>query len=380
MRKIVVVTGSRAEYGLLKPVMLRIKEHHDAELVVIATGMHMMRSKGNTIDEIKKDFSIGAEVDMGMADDQAQTLIRSLGIGIEKLVEVLARIKPDIVLVLGDRNEALAAAITASQLMIPVAHIHGGDLTNSGTIDESIRYAITDFSHIHFAATEKSAERLKKVGEEQWRIHVTGSPAIDAINSINYMSREEIMDKFNLDANKKFTVLIHNPVTIDPEGSFEDLKVELDTLSKMDIQAVIIYPNADRGSERMINLIDSYEDVSTFKIHKNIPHNDFLNLLKYAAFLIGNSTSGIIEAPSLNIPVINVGERQTGREYFGYVKFIKSDSACIKKEINQILDGSFSYPETNNPYGDGSTSEKIVQILMNENLDGDILKKRKCLL
>ena len=378
-RKIMVVTGSRAEYGLLKPVMEKITVSDQLLLQVVATGMHLIKEKGHTVDEIKKDFTVDNEIDMELYDDKCETLVKALGIGIKKLVDVFIEKKPDIILILGDRNEALAAAITAAQLNIPVAHIHGGDITNSGTIDESIRFSITDFAHIHFAATEKSAERIRKVGEEEHRIIFSGSPAIDAIINSSRSTKEEIMKKYQLDNTKPFVMFVHNPVTIDPKGSLHDIKIILEVLAEVGIQIIAVHPNADNGSEAMINEINKYKDNDNFKIHKNIEHQDYLTLLSYANFLIGNSTSGIIEAPTLKTPVLNIGERQKGREYFGYIKFLKPDKDVIQVGVNNTLKNNFEFPNENNPYGEGKASEKIVKVLSDVKLGLNMIRKRKCL-
>ena len=379
MRKIAVVTGSRADYGILKPVMTSIRKSPQLKLLTIVTGMHLIKNKGYTIEEVKKDFFVDAEINVEMDNDKEETLIKAFGRGINKLVDVFLKLKPDIVVVLGDRNEALAGAITAAQLNIPVAHIHGGDISQSGTIDESIRFAITNFSHIHFAATKESAERIKKIGEQEGRIYLTGSPAVDAIKSTTYLSRDSIMRNYNLNTSEPFGLLIHNPITIDPKTSLRDLKTELEVLTRMGIQILIVYPNADCGSEEIISAISAYKDNKNIKIYKNIDHSDFLNLLKYAEFLIGNSTTGIIEAPTLKTPVLNIGQRQTGREYFGYIKFLRADKEIIKKELGIILKKNFNFPEDENPYGDGTTAKKIVDVLVNIRLDFSLIKKERCL-
>ncbi len=380
-RKIAVVTGSRAEYGLLRPVMQAIKKHPKLALSVIVAGMHLVRSKGLTLKEVEKDFKVDFKVDMKMKDDSNITLAKSLGYGIIRFVQIFEKAKPDIVVVLGDRNEALAATLAASQINIPVAHIHGGDITNSGTIDESIRFSISNFAHIHFVASKKSAERLLKIGEEKRRVFFTGSPGIDAILNSKYLSRKTIMNKYNLNSLRSYCILVHNPVTIDPKSSYKDLKSELELLDSLGIRVIAIHPNADAGSTAMVKLLDSYarKEKPNFSIYKNILHKDYLNLLKYASFLMGNSTSGIIEAPTLKTPVINVGERQKGRDYFGYIKFVDSKRSSLINAIEAVTDKKFVFPKTKNPYGNGNSAKKIVDILVKQKLGFNLIKKIKCL-
>jgi len=371
-----VITGSRAEYGLLSPVMQAIQQHPDLKLSIIATGMHLMERFGFTVNEIKKDgFRIDEEVFVSENADISTSFGHTV-IGIFKAID---RIKPDFVLVLGDRFEALAGAIVGATNNIPVAHIHGGDKTTSGHIDESIRFAITKFAHIHFVATKESKNRVIQLGEEPFRIYQVGSPAIDVILTKKLKSHSQIANQFNLSLNKPIVIVLQHPVSIEADQAGVQMEKTLLAIKELNAQIIIIYPNSDLGSLEMIKKIEEYRNLPNIQIHKNIEHELYLGLLKIASVLVGNSSSGIIEAPYFKLPVVNVGSRNVGREHGENVIFVDYNKGQILNGIKKALfDEEFKKKVNNciNLYGDGKSSKRIVEVLATIHINKKLLKKQ----
>lgn len=378
MRRIAVATGTRAEYGLLKPILEEIKKSSDLELSLIVTGMHFSEDFGRTVDEIKKDgYAIAYSVDVLEKDDAPAGMARYVGRTTVEMANALEKIKPDMLLILGDRAETLASAIAAAYSNIPVAHLCGGDV--SGSIDNTARNAITKLAHIHFPATEKSAERIIKMGEEKWRVHVVGMPGLDSIFREKLLSKEEITAKLGIDLNQPFAIVVQHPVTTESEHSGEQMKETMDAIVKLNLQAVVIYPNADAGGGRMIQAIENYRKYPVIKIFKSLPHIEYLSLMNAADVMIGNSSSGIIEAPCFHLPVVNIGTRQDGRERSSNVidADYKKDEiiAAVKKAL---YDESFKkqVKKCRNIYGDGRTAERVVKILSELGINQRLLQKR----
>lgn len=378
MRKICVITGTRANYGRLKTIMNEIINHEELELKLIVTGMHLIPEFGYTVTEIEKDgYIIDARVDMHLSSDTGASMCKSLGLGLIGLTQAIENIQPDIILILGDRGEDLAGAIIGSHMNIPVAHIHGGEVT--GTIDESIRHATTKFSHIHFAATEGSKERLLKLGEMKNYVFNVGSPGLDAILNREYSTKREIFNKFNLDENKKLIIVAQHPVTTQKEQAKHQMKETMEAIKDLEIQTLLIYPNADAGGREMIDIIKKYESLEFINTYKNINFEDYLNLLNHADVMIGNSSSGIMEAPSYHLPVINLGIRQDGREQSTNILNIKHEKELIKEAIEKcVYDEVFikQVKECINPYGDGKTGGRIANILAEIEIDNKLIQKK----
>lgn len=379
-RKIAVVTGTRAEYGLLYPVMSAIKKDKSMELSIIATGMHLSQEFGHTVDYIESDgFKIDAKVDMLLSGDSQVSMAKSLGIGIIGITQALEAIDPDIVLVYGDRGEPFAATVSAAHLMIPVAHVHGGDAARGSNIDDSIRYAITKFAHIHFTATKKHAERVIRLGEEPWRVHVVGSPALDAILHGEIPSSSDIARIFSLDKEKPIVLVIQHPTSINARDAAKEMRETMEALRKLELQSVVIYPNADAGGRAMIKVIKEYENYSFIKTFKSVPRREYLGLMKAASVMVGNSSSGIIEAPSLKLPVVNIGIRQAGREKSENVIDVGHDKDAIVNSIRKALyaaDFKEKVRKCKNPYGDGKSSQRIAKILRELEITPRLLRKQ----
>lgn len=376
-KNICVVTGTRAEYGLLKIVIQKIEESEVLKLSLIVTGMHLLKKFGGTINVIKKDgFPISKIVPM--YEEKEKNLGKALGNGVINLTHALKEIKPDILLILGDRYEPLAAALAASTLNIPIAHIHGGDNVHKGQVDEQIRHAITKFANLHFPVSPKSYERIKLLGEEEWRIHLVGSPGLDMIFNETLLNKEEICNEFNLEINQKIVLCVYHPYIIEKEKAGEQMGLILKILKDMNLQTIIIYPNNDPGCDLIIKEIESMKNTQKFLIFKNLERKLYLSLLKHSDLLIGNSSSGIIESPVFNLPVINLGNRNRGRETGENVINVFFDHTKITEAVNKALSNDFkNFCKTvKNPYGKGKASEKIVKILEEIEINKKLLIKK----
>jgi GDP/UDP-N,N'-diacetylbacillosamine 2-epimerase (hydrolysing) len=379
MKKICVLTGSRAEYGLLKPIMLAIQNHSGLRLSLIVTGMHLSKEHGYTVNEIIKDgFEVAEQVDMGNGGSTGYGMAHSIGIGIQKIAASLKRISPDILLVLGDRIEPLSGVIAAAYMNIPIAHIHGGDTTRGG-LDESARHAITKFSHIHFPATKKSAERILKLGEDSWRVHIVGAPSLDNILHQKLLQKNVIEKRLNLDLSKETILLVQHSVTTEPENARFQIIETLEAIRELKYQTVVIYPNSDAGSADIISQIKKYARYPFIKSYKNLPYIEFLSLMKYVSVMVGNSSSGIIESSPFRLPIVNIGIRQEGRERSDNVLDTPHRKDEIIKSIKKALfDMKFKNKVKNskNPYGDGNTGQRVADILASIPINKSLLQKK----
>ncbi|MBR2858215.1 UDP-N-acetylglucosamine 2-epimerase (hydrolyzing) [bacterium] len=371
VRKVLYVTGTRADYGLMHETLELLNNDENIQLDIVATGMHLMGEFGYSVNEIKKDNFNLHIVNQTFLKDNEQSMSLFIGNLINDLTKLMSRLKPDIVLLLGDRGEMLAGAIVASYLQIPIAHIHGGDV--SSTVDDSTRHAITKLSNIHFPATELSASRIKQMGENQDNIFVVGAPGLDSIiKSKDNVDEDYLKEKYNI--SKDFVLVLQHPVSLEVENSANQIEQTLNAVKSTDYQVILVYPNADAGGRAMIDKINEF-DVDAYK---NIPHDDFIGLLSLASVLIGNSSSGIIESSSFKLPVINIGTRQSGREKAENVIDVDYDSEEILNALNYIKTDDYQNELKNckNPYGDGKASERICQIIKDIELNNDLLNKK----
>ena len=378
MRKISVVTGTRAEYGYLKPLMKIIEKDNELELIPIITGMHLLPDFGNTFKLVEEDFPHSIKIQMSLNGDTLQDMADYLSSGISNFSKYFAANPPDIVIVLGDRSESLAAALAALYLNIPIAHINGGDVTGT-TIDESIRHAITKISHIHFTHTSLNAERVKKMGEDKKRIFVTGALTLDTLLNTRLSSKIEVFNKYNLNPDKTTFLVVQHPLTTLRDMGYSQMEQLFSALNSLKKQTIMLYPNCDAGGKQLIHLIEKHREEKYLHIFKNLPHEDYLRIMKSVQLMMGNSSSGIIEAPSFQIPVINIGERQQGRE--------KSENIInVEPEKNKILE-AVEFALTNkeflkkvknckNLFGDGTASQKIVNRIKKLTIDDKLIKKQ----
>lgn len=378
-RKILYISGSRAEYGLMRSVLREIKKHPALELEIIVTGMHLMREFGLTVKDIEKDGYKFHRVYAVYERDDKKSMADFIGKFISLLTEKITEIDPDIILLVGDRGEMLAGAIVGAYLTIPVAHIHGGEVTS--TVDEIARHAITKLSHIHFVATPLSARRVIQMGENPSNVFIVGAPSIDNILSGEFTQPRDIAKNYDLDLSRPIIIVVQHPVTTEIEDAERQMRETMEAISDIGEQTIVIYPNADAGGRRMIKVIERYRDKNFIRIYKSVPYMDFLGLMNVADVLVGNSSSGIIEAPSFGLPVVNIGKRQEGRERAENIIDVNHDRKEIKKAIEKALyDENFKRlvksSRNKNPYGDGKAGVRIARILSEIDLSTNLLQKR----
>lgn len=378
-RKITAITGSRSEYGILKPVLKAISESKKLELYLIVVGMHLSKKHGMTINEIKKDgFKIFKTISMIPKNDSNFYMSLELGKGVIELSKIFKKIKPDINLILGDRDEMLASALAASHMNIPNAHIHGGDKSMGG-IDEYNRHAITKISNIHFPATIKSKARILKMGESPKNVFLTGSPSIDAIVSKNITQKKTLEKKYSCDNLENYILLIQHPVTTEPNLSEFQINSILQSIRKLKQPTFAISPNSDAGNKKIFELLIKFAKKYPFiKLYPNIPRNDFLGIIQNCGALVGNSSSGMIEASYFNTPVVNIGIRQKDRERGANVinvENVKSDLIlrAIKKATKIKKEKKLKKCKI---YGNGKASNKIVRILEKIQLNNELIQKQ----
>lgn len=370
IKKIAYLTGTRADFGLMTPVLSAIKKDSAFNLKVFATGMHLMPQFGLTVKEVKKEFPHVVRLNAVFSSDKKKSykdFIRKLS---PLLFKNFSRYKPDLMLVLGDRVEMLCVAIVARFLGIPIAHIHGGDKTT--TIDDTMRNLITKLSSLHFPATAQSAKRVKSLGVDPRHIYVVGTPAIDVIKKMPLYSRQEICSRIGLHPKRKFILVTQHPVSENIDGSSRQMKATVEAVKFFSLPTVIIYPNADPGSAAMIKKIENERKNSLFRIFKSLPYKDFLSLEKEAAVWIGNSSAGILESASFGTPVVNIGKRQFARPHGANVLDVGYKRRDIIRAIDRCLfDKKFidRTKKTKNLWGDGFAAKRITAILKKLSID-----------
>lgn len=377
-RKISVTTGTRAEYGILRPVLMEITKSKKLEFYLIVCGMHLSKKHGMTINEIIKDgFQIYSKVKMIPKYDEMYFMSRALGEGIIQFSKIFRKLKPDINLILGDRDEAFASALAASHMNIPNAHISGGDKTK-GSIDEYIRHAITKISNIHFATSQKSKSRIIKMGENPKYVFLTGNPAIDEIVQQKITNKNELEKKYNIKFKGDEILLLQNPVTTEVELSKKHIKNTLKAIVRFKKTTIAIAPNSDVGNREIFQRLELYSQKYQFiKLYKNLPRDDFLGMLKNCQVFVGNSSSGIVESAYFKIPTVNIGIRQEGRESDDNVINVKNESSeLIYKAIKKALIIKKKDLKNSYIYGMGKASKKIVSILEKIKLDKDLIQKQ----
>ena len=376
-RKILVVTGSRSEYGILRSIIKKIHESKKLKLYVVAAGMHLSKKYGLTINEIKKDgFPISGKVYMIPKGNRPKDMAEALGKGIISFSKIFHQINPNVVVVLGDRDEALSAALASSHMNIPVAHIHGGDKSQGG-IDEYNRHAITKISNLHFAATPKSKERILKMGENPKYVFYTGSPSIDEIKNNSILSKEQLEKKYHHKFSGNEILLLFHPVTTEISKSEKHFKNILSAIAKSHRTTFAVSPNSDAGNFEIFSLLNRFNEKYDFvKLFKNVPRSDFLGLMKNVGVILGNSSSAIIESSYFGTTAINVGIRQQDRERDKNVIDVSGNSASEIFDIIEYVSTRKNLSVNNKIYGSGNTSSKIIQILETIHLDDQLIQKQ----
>lgn len=369
MRKVCIITGYRSDYTKLKSVIKAIQNNPKLEEQVVVIGNHMSEDFGSTIDEIIKDGIIITErIHTNIEGNDTTSMFMSIAKGIILLTSVLQRLQPDIVLLVGDRHETLASAISASLNNFPIAHIQGGEIT--GTIDESLRHAITKMAHIHFPSTEASAERIIKMGENPKHVFNVGCPSIDYVKNVKIQDRNDFLSKYFLKTEEPYILFIQHPVTTELKDTRKHIDISLKALMQTGIKILSLYPNSDSGSNEIIDALHSSD--CNMVLCKSVPQEDYFNLLALSCCLVGNSSSGIREAFLYGLPVVNIGTRQDGKERGENVSDVDYNTADISRTIAQVHTNT--YPTDDTTYGTGGSGEKIASILSTIDLS-DIIQK-----
>ena len=377
-RKICVVTGTRAEFGLLRWVMQEVLDTPGLQLQVIATGMHLSPEFGLTYREIEQGgFNIDAKVEMLLSADTTTGVSKSMGLGLIGFADAYAGLKPDLIVVLGDRFEIFAAAAAALIAGIPLAHLHGGESTE-GAFDEAMRHSVTKMSQLHFVAAEDYRRRVIQLGEQPDRVFQVGGLGIDAIKRIALMDRGALEASLDFKLGRKNLLVTFHPVTLENQSSAKQMGELLAALEQLeDTHLIFTMPNADTGSRELASMVDAFVVTHPYaRAYSSLGQLRYLSCMKLADGVVGNSSSGLAEAPSMAVGTINIGDRQRGRLQATSVIDCVPEQNAILDAIAKLYSSSFrsALPTTVNPYGNGGASEKIVQVLKVYPLEG-ILKK-----
>lgn len=362
--RVCVVTGSRADFGLLAPVIRAVRNSRNLDLRLLAVGSHFLNGQGHTFEEIE---SIGFSIDERIAiefDDSDEGISRAIGETVQRSTLALSRLQPDIVLVLGDRYEILAVALSATVLRIPIAHIAGGDVT-FGAYDEGFRHAITKLSHLHFTTNSDATARVLQLGEEPWRVHEVGSPGIDALRETELLAREELEEKLSWKFHSQNLLVTFHPVTLQPTSGVRQARALVAALETMtnDIGVVITGTNADSEGAQINAVLTDYctRNATNAVYVASLGNTAYLSMLAQVDAVVGNSSSGLYEAPSLGTPTVDIGLRQKGRPRATSVIECDVDAESITKGIREAL--TRGHMDVVNPYGDGHAAEKITSVL-----------------
>jgi UDP-hydrolysing UDP-N-acetyl-D-glucosamine 2-epimerase len=393
-RIIAIFTGNRAEYGLQYPILCAVNEHPNLDYRLIVSGAHLDINFGRTLGEIYQDgFRIDKEVKIMMGADSVFSTAQAIGSGIIEISKALAIIKPDIMVVYADRFEGLAAVIAASQMNIPTAHIEGGDLTEGGALDDSVRHAMTKLSHLHFTTNQYATNRILAMGEEPWRVHTVGYPAIDLISEHRYAKQEEIVQRLKLDLSRPIILFTQHSVTTEFDQAASQIKsslISLQQAAKQGIQIILTYPNNDAGGRKIIESLEAFREskILNTQVHSSLGRYLYHGILALAKnpsmriVCVGNSSSGLKETPVFGCPAVNIGSRQKGR--LRGVNVIDADYNVeeISSAIHKCLfDDNFRIHCRlgENPYWLGGAGFKVAKVLADVKLNQNLIRKKMTL-
>ena len=378
MRTIGVVTVSRSDYGIYLPILRKVQADPELRLHLIVAGTHLSPEFGLTVKAIEADgFEIAERVEMLLSSDTPEGIVKSMGLGLIGFAQSYARFRPDILLVLGDRFEMHAAALAALPFRIPVAHIHGGEITQGAT-DDALRHSITKLSHLHFVATEEYARRVMQMGEEPWRVIVSGAPGLDNLKSVQYLSRQELEALLGLRLDRDPLLVTYHPVTLEYERTEWQVSELLNALEAFDKPMIFTLPNADVSGRVILGMLESFvKRKPTARLVENLGTQGYFSVMAVAAVMVGNSSSGIVEAPSFKLPVVNIGTRQQGRIREKNVLDVGYSHAEIRAAIAKAVSPDFraGLKGLINPYGDGHAVERIVRKLKEMKPGDELLVK-----
>ena len=378
MRSIGVVTVGRSDYGIYIPILKRIQQESELQLQLFVGGMHLSDRFGMSVNLIKNDgFPIIDKVKMLVGNDRPQDIAQSIGQGVIGFSKAFVEHRPDILVVLGDRFEMYSAALAALPFNIPVAHIHGGEITK-GAIDDSLRHSMTKLSHLHFVSTDVYAKRVIQLGEEPWRVVVSGAPSLDNLDTIQYLAQKELEEILDVDLNQPTLLVTFHPVTLERDQAEDQIDALIAALSQSGLPAIFTMPNADTNNRIITEKITAYVNQHpTSKMVDNLGSLRYFSLMKYVKAMVGNSSSGLIEAPSFKLPVVNIGIRQEGRVRATNVIDVPCVTESILHAINKAISSEFheGLKDLENPYKKSNAAKTIVDKLKSVRIDSNFLTK-----
>lgn len=363
-KKIAYVTGTRADFGLMTPVLRAIERSPELALQLYVTGIHLMKEFGATAEEVLREFPHAKKIRAVFEHDERAGMATFAGVFLSKVTAAFERDRPDFVLTLGDRPEMLAVATACLYLGIPTGQLHAGD--KSSTVDDAARHAITKLSSLHFAATKDAAARVKKMGEEKWRVHLVGAPALDVILREKLPSSKEVNDFLLIPQGAAFILVTQHPVSEAWEDAGEQMKETLAAVKAFTLPVAVLYPHADAGGRRLIAEIEKERHNPLFRIFPSVPYKMFLALERDAAVWVGNSSALCIESASFKTPCVNVGERQTGRLRGSNIIDVTYRRTLISEALKKSLEDTrylAGLLRLKNPWGDGRTAQRVVKVL-----------------
>ncbi|MBM3949805.1 MAG: UDP-N-acetylglucosamine 2-epimerase (hydrolyzing) [SAR202 cluster bacterium] len=377
-RHVMYITGTRADYGLMRDTLRAIDQHPRLRLSILVTGMHLLKEFGDTLQEVEKDgYPISHKVEMLGGGDSPKAMAQSLGRAVVEMAEAFGKSQPDFILLEGDRGESLAAAIAAAHMNVGVAHASGGDV--SGTIDESIRHAITKFAHIHFPGTSLSARRILAMGEDPWRVHMVGTPG-STLKVEPPMTKADVGKMLGTNLTGPVIVVLQHPVTTEADDAGRQMRETMEAVRGFGVRTVLIYPNSDAGGRAMMEVIKEYERQPFLATFKNLPRPTYVALLSVADVLVGNSSSALSNAPNFGLPAVNVGTRQQGRERGGNIIDAGYDREEIQRAIQYALDHgddqAFRAKCRQSPFRDDDAGAKIADVLASVEMGPKLIQKR----
>lgn len=389
-RVVAVFTGNRAEFGLQYPILRAIDRHPDLDYRLLVAGAHLDEDFGRTQEEIvESGFHVDATIAMEVVDDTVLSTARAIGSGVSSVAEVLHELSPDLFVVYADRFEGFAAMIAGTQTNVLTAHVEGGDVTEGGALDDSVRHAMTKLAHLHFATNAQAAARIRAMGEEPWRVHDVGFPAIDLIQDGDFAAAEEVTDRFGLDLQLPLVVFTQHSVTTQADRATEQIRPSLEALERLardGVQVLMTYPNNDAGGRRIAAELERFaaRDLPRVQLHKSVGRSAYHGLLHLCGHVlrgacVGNSSSGIKETPAFACPTVDIGTRQEGRLAAENVLHVGYDAEGIEDAVRRCLfDDTFRELAAicPNPYGTGEAGDKIAHVLSTIELDDRLLVKK----
>ena len=375
VRRLLFLTGSRGEWGYIRPILHLIKTRQDLAYSLVVTNMHLLPEFGASVQEIRKErWRIDQEIYMALDGYIGASMTKSLGVFLLSIVDTLHRLHPDVIILAGDRGEQFMTAMAGAHMNIPVAHIQAGEV--SGNVDALTRHAMARFVHLHLVSNEDAAQRLRRSGEQEFRIITVGSPQLDELRQVNGVSEARVLQRFRLNRTTPIVLLVQHPVTEQVRIAGEQMGTTLRALAALQHQTVLVYPNNDAGNATIREAIDAFRG-PWLRVVRNVEREDYIGLMRLAHVLVGNSSSGIIEAPSFALPAVNIGRRQIGRVQARNVLNVEHDEQAIRDAVQRAVTPKFraGLAGLKNPYGDGRTSERIIECLATIPLDERLLFK-----